>query len=90
MIEQTKRTLREPGGWLNRYSALSERRRLEPCQGVRAEHLPVLRTGALVSSEIRAPCELAGWLVPRTNHKRPAQTTQGLHPGFQNRPRQVL
>ena len=90
MIEQTKRRLESRADGLFGTRILSKRRRLEPCQGVRAEHLPVLRTGALASSEIRAPCELAGWLVPRTNHKRPAQTTQGLHPGFQNRLRQVL
>ncbi|MHC3924135.1 hypothetical protein ACI0FW_03064 [Alcaligenes nematophilus] len=66
------------------YSTLAERRHLEPCLGVRAEHLPVLRTGALVSLGIRAPCELAGYLVPRTKYKRPAQTAQGLHPEFPN------
>ncbi|ARP52860.1 hypothetical protein ALFP_0973 [Alcaligenes faecalis] len=29
-----------------------------------------------------ATADLAGWFVPQTNHKRPAQTAQGLHPGY--------
>ena len=43
---------------------------------------PALRTSSLVSCRIQAPCELAGSFVPRTNHKHPAQTAKGLHPGY--------
>ncbi len=54
------------------------------------DYLPMLRIGTLVGSDIRAPCELARYLVPRTKYKRLAQTAQGLHPGYQNRLRQAV
>src|SRR5690606_7350418 len=55
-----------------------------------AERLLVLRTSTLGIRLLRAGPELAGYLVPRTKYKRPAQTTGPLHPYAISCPRQAL
>ena len=47
---------------------------------VRADVLPMLRTGTLVGASLRAHSELARWLVHRTSHKRRAQAAECLPP----------
>lgn len=60
------------------------------CWGVGAEHWPALRTGTLVENSLGAHPELARWFVPRTNHKRRAQTAGCLYPRSSPRLRPVL